>query len=36
MFRVPRLGVIAGCYVTQRHDHPRRDEPALVRDGMVV
>ena len=36
LFRVPKLGVIAGCYVTQGHDHPRRRGPALVRDGVVV
>ncbi len=34
-FRVPRLGVIAGCYVTQG-TIPRDGRVRLVRDGIVV
>ncbi len=34
-FRVPRLGVIAGCYVTQG-TIPRDAKVRLVRDGVVV
>jgi translation initiation factor IF-2 len=34
-FRVPRLGVVAGCYVTQG-TIPRDGRVRLVRDGIVV
>jgi translation initiation factor IF-2 len=34
-FRVPRLGVVAGCYVTQG-TIPRDARVRLVRDGIVV
>ncbi|MGH2539966.1 MAG: translation initiation factor IF-2, partial [Actinomycetota bacterium] len=34
-FRVPRLGVVAGCYVTQG-TIPRGARVRLVRDGIVV
>jgi translation initiation factor IF-2 len=34
-FRVPRLGVVAGCYVTQG-TIPRDARVRLVRDGVVV
>jgi translation initiation factor IF-2 len=34
-FRVPRLGVIAGCYVT-RGTIPRNSQVRLIRDGVVV
>jgi translation initiation factor IF-2 len=34
-FRVPRLGVIAGCYVT-RGTIRRSSQVRLVRDGVVV
>jgi translation initiation factor IF-2 len=34
-FRVPRLGVVAGCYVTQG-TIPRDARARLVRDGIVV
>ena len=27
IFRVPRVGAIAGCYVQSRHDHPRLQGP---------
>ena len=27
IFSVPRVGKIAGCYVHQRHDHPRLEGP---------
>ncbi|HVF07143.1 MAG TPA: translation initiation factor IF-2 [Actinomycetota bacterium] len=35
MFRVPRIGVVAGCYVT-RGTIPRDARVRLVRDGVVV
>jgi translation initiation factor IF-2 len=35
MFRVPRIGVVAGCYVT-RGTIPRDARVRLVRDGIVV
>jgi translation initiation factor IF-2 len=35
MFRVPRLGVVAGCYVTSG-TIPRSAQVRLVRDGVVV
>ena len=35
IFRVPRLGVVAGCYVTQG-TIPRDARVRLVRDGIVV
>ena len=35
IFRVPRLGVIAGCYVTQG-TIPRDARVRLVRDGVIV
>jgi translation initiation factor IF-2 len=35
MFRVPRLGVVAGCYVTSG-TIPRNGRVRLVRDGVVV
>jgi translation initiation factor IF-2 len=35
MFRVPRLGVVAGCYVTSG-TIPRNARVRLVRDGVVV
>jgi translation initiation factor IF-2 len=35
MFRVPRLGVIAGCYVRQG-TIPRNAAARLVRDGVIV
>jgi translation initiation factor IF-2 len=35
MFRVPKLGVVAGCYVTQG-TIPRDARVRLVRDGVIV
>jgi translation initiation factor IF-2 len=35
LFRVPRLGVVAGCYVTQG-TIPRDAKVRLVRDGVIV
>jgi translation initiation factor IF-2 len=35
LFRVPRLGVVAGCYVTQG-TIPRDSRIRLVRDGVIV
>ena len=32
-FRVPKLGVIAGCYVTQRHDQAELEGPARSATG---
>jgi translation initiation factor IF-2 len=34
-FRVPRLGVVAGCYITSG-TIPRNASVRLVRDGVVV
>jgi translation initiation factor IF-2 len=35
IFRVPKLGVIAGCYVTSG-SIPRDGKARLVRDGIVI